>query len=73
LTKASLYVYFGPVAILVVAVLTCRRFDHTPHKIIRFSIPYIQIADINLTLCLKFNGTSSVYVRQTIIHFMLCY
>jgi len=25
LTKASLYVYFGPVA-----VLTCRRFDHTP-------------------------------------------
>jgi len=24
LTKASLYVYFGPVAILV-----CRRFDHT--------------------------------------------
>jgi len=25
LTKASLYVYFGPVAVLV-----CRRFDHTP-------------------------------------------
>jgi len=25
LTNASLYVYFGPVAVLV-----CRRFDHTP-------------------------------------------
>jgi len=27
LTKASLYVYFGHVAVLV-----CRRFDHTPLK-----------------------------------------
>jgi len=26
LTKASLYVYFGPVAVLL-----CRRFDHTPY------------------------------------------
>jgi len=27
MTKASLCVYFGPVAVLV-----CRRFDHTPER-----------------------------------------
>jgi len=30
LTKASLYVYFGPVALLV-----CRRFDHNPCAVTR--------------------------------------
>jgi len=30
LTKAGLYVYFGPVAVLV-----CRRFDHIPFMLTR--------------------------------------